>query len=137
MPTCGATLPGVLPVALSDNYILRGLNMSSNRTLRYSTLIGALAAGLMSATAFAQTTTAPANATNAVPPGMTQIQPPKDPLVERREARKQARDEYSAQKKAAKSEYKQEVGAAKQERKEAYKAANEQAKQELQQGTKQ
>ncbi|MGO4303964.1 hypothetical protein [Cupriavidus sp. RAF12] len=108
--------------------------MSSNRIIRTTSLIGTLAAGLMSATAFAQTTTAPADA-NAVPPGMTQIQPPKDPLVERREARKVAKDQYKAEKSAAKAEYKQDVGAAKQERKDANKAANETAKQEMQQGT--
>ncbi|CAG2128263.1 hypothetical protein [Cupriavidus plantarum] len=113
--------------------------MSKNRTLRTSALIGALAAGLMSATAFAQTpsTTAPAAGANTVPPGYTQVQPPKDPLVERREQRREARQEYAAEKKAAKSEYKQDVNAAKQERKDAYKAANEQATQQLQQGTKQ
>ncbi|CAG9180457.1 hypothetical protein [Cupriavidus pampae] len=110
-----------------------------NLTLRTTTLVGALAAGLMSMTAFAQTTAPATGATgaNTVPPGYTQVQPPKDPLVERREARREASQEYSAQKKAAKSEYKQDVGAAKQERKDAYKAANENAKQDLQQGTKQ
>lgn len=113
--------------------------MSKNHTLRTSALIGALAAGLMSATAFAQTTTttAPAAGNNTVPPGYTQVQPPKDPLVERREQRREAKQEYAAEKKAAKAEYKQDVGAAKQERKDAYKAANEQATQQLQQGTKQ
>nr|WP_315593927.1 hypothetical protein [uncultured Cupriavidus sp.] len=109
--------------------------MSMHRTIRTTSLIGALAAGLMSATAFAQTPApAPANA-NAVPPGMTQIQPPKDPLVERREARKAAKDQYKAEKAAAKGQYKQDVGAAKQERSDANKAANEAAKAELQQGT--
>ena len=109
-------------------------NMSTNRIIRTGSLIGALTAGLLSATAFAQTTAAPAPAggNTAVPPGMTQIQPPKDPLVERREARKVASDQYKAEKAAAKGEYKQDVGAAKQERKDANKAANETAKQELQ-----
>ena len=109
--------------------------MSTHRIIRTTSLIGALAAGLMSATAFAQTPApAPAGA-NAVPPGMTQIQPPKDPLVERREARKAAKDQYKAEKAAAKGQYKQDVGAAKQERSDANKAANEAAKAELQQGT--
>jgi len=109
--------------------------MSTHRIVRTTSLIGAMAAGLMSAAAFAQATTASndTNATNAVPPGMTQIQPPKDPLVERREARKAAKDQYHTEKSAAKSQYDQQVGAAKQERHDANKAANETAKQELQQ----
>ncbi|MBV8271887.1 MAG: hypothetical protein JO067_06410 [Cupriavidus sp.] len=106
--------------------------MSTHRIVRTTSLIGAMAAGLMSAAAFAQGTTA-SNDTNAVPPGMTQIQPPKDPLVERREARKVAKDQYHTEKSAAKSQYDQEVGAAKQERHDANKAANETAKQGLQQ----
>jgi len=105
--------------------------MSKHRIVRTTSLIGAVAAGLMSAAAFAQTTAS--NDTNAVPPGMTQIQPPKDPLVERREARKAAKDQYKTEKSSAKSQYDQQVGAAKQERKDANKAANETAKQELQQ----
>ncbi|MEN7530389.1 MULTISPECIES: hypothetical protein [unclassified Cupriavidus] len=111
--------------------------MSKTRIIRNTSLVGALVAGLMSATAFAQTTTAPANTTSAVPPGTVQIQPPKDPLVERREARKAANDQYKAEKAAAKSTYKQDVSAAKGEQKDAKKAANEAAKAELQQGTKQ
>ncbi len=113
--------------------------MSTHRIIRSTSLIGALAAGLLCATAFAQTTPpamapAPADA-NAVPPGMTQIQPPKDPLVERREARKAAKDQYKTEKSTAKDQYKQDVGSAKQERNDANKAANEAAKTELQQGS--
>ncbi|RZT42077.1 hypothetical protein [Cupriavidus agavae] len=111
--------------------------MAKQRIIRNTSLIGALVAGLMSATAFAQTTTAPSGTSTAVPPGTVQIQPPKDPLVERREARKAANDQYKAEKAAAKDTYKQDVGAAKDERKDAKKAANEAAKAELQQGTKQ
>ena len=97
------------------------------RTIRTTSLIGALAAGMISVTAFAQTTTAPADTSTAVPPGSVQIQPPKDPLVERREARKAANDQYKAEKKAAKGEYKKDVSSAKSERKDAKKAADETA----------
>lgn len=62
---------------------------------------------------------------------MTQVQPPKDPLVERREARQKASAEYKAKKKAAKGEYKQDVGAAKQERKVENKAADAVAKDQM------
>ena len=105
------------------------------RTIRTTSLIGALAAGMISVTAFAQTTTAPADTSTAVPPGSVQIQPPKDPLVERREARKAANDQYKAEKKAAKNDYKQDMNAAKTERKDAKKSADEAAKAELQSGT--
>lgn len=109
--------------------------MSTHRIIRTTSLMGALAAGLFSAAAFAQVPAAPADTTAAPPPAMTQVQPPKDPLVERREARKAASDQYKAEKSAAKGQYKQDVGAAKQERKDANKSANEAAKAELQQGT--
>lgn len=109
--------------------------MSKQHTTRTISLFGALAAGMISVTAFAQTTTAPADSSTAVPPGTVQIQPPKDPLVERREARKAANAQYKAEKSAAKGEYKQDVNAAKTERKDAKKAADEAAKAELQGGT--
>ena len=109
--------------------------MSKQRTIRTTSLIGALAAGMISVTAFAQTPAAPADTATAAPPVTTQIQPPKDPLVERREARKAANDQYSAEKKAAKGEYKKDVNSAKSERKDAKKAADETAKAELQNGT--
>jgi Rieske Fe-S protein len=112
-----------------------------------ATIAGVIAAGMLSVSAYAQTPAAPATATSpatttmpatgaqstapGVPPGMVQIEPPKDPLVERREARRQAAAEYKAKKKEAKQEYKQEVGSAKQERKAENKAANEAARQEL------
>ncbi|MGY8526761.1 hypothetical protein [Paracidovorax citrulli] len=66
-----------------------------------------------------------------VGPGVVQIHPPKDPLVERREARSEARAEYRARKSDAKQDYRQEVKAAKQERKAEYREANEEAKREL------
>lgn len=109
--------------------------MSKQRTIRTTSLIGALAAGMISVTAFAQTTTAPAPAPAAVPPGTVQIQPPKDPLVERREARKAANDQYKAEKAAAKGTYKQDMNAAKSERTDAKKAADATAKAEMQGGT--
>ncbi|MGO4331660.1 hypothetical protein AB4Z48_02415 [Cupriavidus sp. 2TAF22] len=92
----------------------------------------ALAAGLLCAAAFAQTPAAPADAGNtAVPAGMTQVEPPKDPLVQRRDANKQASDEYKTRKKAAQSEYKHDVKAAKQDKKADKKANNEAMKQEM------
>ncbi|GJG95468.1 hypothetical protein [Cupriavidus pauculus] len=118
--------------------------MSKQKIIRTTSLIGALAAGMISVTAFAQTTTAPAPApmatapaptSTAVPPGTVQIQPPKDPLVERREARKAANDQYKAEKAAAKGTYKQDVNAAKTERTDAKKAADATAKAEMQGGT--
>jgi len=97
------------------------------------TCIAAFAQAPSAQTPSAQSPSAPAAPANAqgVPPGMTQIQPPKDPLVERREARKQASDEYKAKKKSAKDEYKQNVGAAKQERKTEDQAADAAAKEEM------
>lgn len=106
--------------------------MDPKQPIRISHLLGAAAIGLVSATAFAQTPVAPApSAAPGVPPGYTQIQPPKDPLVERREARAQARAEYKEKKSEARSEYKQEVGSAKQERRMENKAADATARQEL------
>lgn len=110
--------------------------MDQQKPVRPTHVAGALAAvlaGLSCAAAFAQTPAtqpAPAGA-QGVPPGMTQIEPPKDPLVERREARKKAADEYKATKKTAKGEYKQDVNAAKQERKTENQAADAAARQEL------
>ncbi|CAG9169380.1 hypothetical protein CURE108131_10290 [Cupriavidus respiraculi] len=111
------------------------------------TIAGVLAAGMFSLSAQAQTpagantatapgtTTMPATGAQStapgVPPGMVQIQPPKDPLVERREARREARAEYKATKKEAKQEYKQEVRGAKQERKAENRAADAAAREEL------
>ncbi|WP_066735470.1 hypothetical protein [Cupriavidus sp. D384] len=112
--------------------------MSKQRTIRTTSLIGALAAGMISVTAFAQTAQTPAppaDITTAAPPVTTQVQPPKDPLVERRESRKAANDQYKAEKKAAKGEYNKDVNAAKSERKDAKKAADATAKAELQNGT--
>lgn len=60
-------------------------------------------------------------ATPAVAPAPTQVEPPKDPLVERREQRREARQEYRQTKKAAKAE-----------RKAARKAADAQAESALQ-----
>ncbi|WP_439684629.1 hypothetical protein MNJPNG_03570 [Cupriavidus oxalaticus] len=110
--------------------------MDPKQPARLPKIVGAIAAGLAGlscATVFAQTTAAPAAPAGAqdVPPGVTQIEPPKDPLVERREARKRASDEYKAKKKAAKGEYKEEVGEAKQERKVENKAADSTARQEM------
>lgn len=111
--------------------------MDPKQPARLPKIVGAIAAGLAGlscATVFAQTTAAPAASpagAQGVPPGMTQIEPPKDPLVERREARKRASDEYKAKKKAAKGEYKEEVGEAKQERKVENKAADAAARQEM------
>lgn len=116
------------------------------RTMAAS-MAGVFAAGMLSLSAYAQTpagtdaatssggTTMPAagaqSTTPGVPPGMVQIQPPKDPLVERREARREARAEYKATKKEARQEYKQEVRGAKQERKAENRAADAAAREEL------
>ncbi|MCD9121739.1 hypothetical protein [Cupriavidus sp. UGS-1] len=152
--------------------------MSRNLTVRTRTALAALAAGLISATAFAQTPMAPSTGTGAdtsvgagagasvgagagagtmapagastmpttgpapgsvpagmvaVPhgPGVYQLQPKLDPLVERRMARAEARGEYRARKSEARQEYRQEVNAAKQERKAEMREANEEAKREL------
>lgn len=103
--------------------------MSSNQTIRIQRILGALAVGAISATVFAQTSPAPQSA--GVPQGYTQVQPPKDPLVERREAKKEAADEYKDAKKAAKKDYKYDVKAAKQERKASDKEADAAAKDAL------
>lgn len=50
--------------------------------------------------------TMPSTAPSTIAPAPTQIQPPKDPLVERREQRREARQEYRETKKAAKAERK-------------------------------
>ncbi|MDF3835084.1 hypothetical protein P3W85_19275 [Cupriavidus basilensis] len=99
------------------------------RLLQAST---ALAAGLLCAASFAQAPAAPADSGNtAAPAGMTQVEPPKDPLVQHREANKQASDEYKAKKKAASSTYKQDVKAARQEKNTEKKANNAALKQEM------
>src|SRR5437868_10215415 len=112
----------------SHNNAVRS-TMSSNQTIRIHRILGVLAVGAVSATVFAQTTPAPDSV--GVPQGYTQVQPPKDPLVERRENRKEAADEYKANKKAARKDYKQDKKAARQERKAADKDADTAAKQLL------
>lgn len=91
--------------------------MSKIKSIRFLQASTALAAGLLCAASFAQAPATPADSGNAaVPAGTTQIEPPKDPLVQHRDANKQASDEYKSKKKAAKSEYKQEVKSAKQQK---------------------
>ncbi|AJG24539.1 hypothetical protein [Cupriavidus basilensis] len=104
--------------------------MTTNTPIRFLQAATAMAAGLLCAAAFAQTPAVPADSGNAaVPAGMTQIEPPKDPLVQRRDANKQASDEYKAKKKAAKTEYKQDVKSAKQQKSAEKKANNDTMKQ--------
>src|SRR5213595_335742 len=106
--------------------------MPQNKPIRFLQASTALAAGLLCAASFAQTPATPADSgTTAVPAGTTQIQPPKDPLVQRRDANKQASDEYKAKKKAAKSEYKQDVKGAKQEKSVEKKANDATMKEEM------
>ncbi|WP_454727173.1 MULTISPECIES: hypothetical protein [Cupriavidus] len=112
--------------------------MSKNKSIRILQASTAVAAGLLCAAAFAQAPAMPAdNANAAVPPGMTQVEPPKDPLVQRREANKQASDEYKATRKAARREYKHDVKSAKQTRNAEKKANDETARQELSGGAPQ
>lgn len=70
-----------------------------DRSIKTMTIAGSLAA-LLTVPAFAQTATAPSNATS-------------DPYVQRRVENKAAKDEYNAKKDAAKGEYKQQVDSAK------------------------
>jgi hypothetical protein len=98
--------------------------MNASTTLRLTLLTGALAATAASAGAFAQTAAAPANPSQAVPQGYTQIEPPKDPLVQRREDRAHAQADYKATKSEARSEYKATTSEAKQEKKADYRAAD-------------
>jgi len=104
-----------------------------SKSQRLSLLIAATAATIASAGALAQTpATADAQAgAQAIPPGTVQVQPPKDPLVERREARKQAHDQYKATKSQAKQEYKSTAKEAKQEQKTEDKAADAAAREAL------
>jgi len=108
-----------------------------SKSQRLSLLIAAttatIAATIASPGAFAQTpATVDAQAgAQAIPPGTVQIQPPKDPLVERREARKQAHDQYKATKSQAKQEYKSTAKDAKQEQKTEDKAADTAAREAL------
>ncbi|WP_420995675.1 hypothetical protein ACKI2N_022270 [Cupriavidus sp. 30B13] len=112
--------------------------MSQNKPIRFLQASTAVAAGLLCAAAFAQSPAIPAdNANTAAPAGMTQVEPPKDPLVQRREANKQASDDYKATKKAAKREYKQDVKSAKQAKSAEKKANDATARQELSGGTAQ
>jgi len=110
--------------------------MSKNQPIRFLQVATAASAGLLCAAAFAQAPAMPAdNANAAVPPGMTQVEPTKDPLVQRREANKQASDEYNATRKAAKREYKQDVKSAKQVKSAEKKANDAAARQELSGGS--
>ncbi|MHA7684897.1 hypothetical protein [Cupriavidus sp. PET2-C1] len=109
--------------------------MTKTKPIRFLQASTTLAAGLLCAAAFAQTPAVPAmpadSGNAAVPAGTTQIEPPKDPLVQRRDANKQASDEYKTKKKAAKTEYKQDVKSAKQQKSAEKKANNDTMKQEM------
>jgi hypothetical protein len=106
--------------------------MTKNKPIRFLQALTALAAGLLCAVSFAQAPGAPPDRSNAtVPAGMNQIEPQKDPLVQRRDANKQASDEYKAKKKAAKTEYNQSVKSAKQDKSVEKKANDAKMNQEM------
>ncbi|MCP3023652.1 hypothetical protein [Cupriavidus basilensis] len=106
--------------------------MTKNKRIHSLRATTALAASLLCAATFAQAPGAPPDRSNAaVPSGMTQIEPAKDPLVQRRDANKQASDQYKAKKKAAKTEYNQSVKSAKQDKSVEKKANDAKMKQEM------
>lgn len=103
-----------------------------NKSIRFLQASSSLAASLICAASFAQAPGAPPDRSNAtVPAGRTQIEAPKDPLVQRREANKEASDEYKATKKAAKRDYDRDKKAARSHEKKHQKANDAAAKAQM------